>query len=209
MRCYRLASSQLIVACQAAVAAVCQAYRIDRHQVGACHVLAVEARGGAGAQCLAAYQTRRDGHGRAGGGVAVVHLVGCGYAGAQCLGRDGGRGGHACRAQRVVACGRAVAAGDARDGQPTHRDQVGRSHVFAVVHLAGVGQRGSSVVGCQIGKAVARRDGCCHATVIPLGGAGIGQRRRDAARTDGYRRMSNVQRRQRVIAGHTAVASIG
>ena len=202
--------SQAVVARQSAIGSVDKAHCVHRDQIRSRDILGVKGRRGTGAKRFATHQPGcGNGHCRRGRATTVVHLVGCGYAGAQCLGRDGGRGGHACRAQRVVACGRAVAAGDARDGQPAHRDQVGRSHVFAVVYLAGVGQRGSSVVGCQIGKAVARRDGCCHATVIPLGGAGIGQRRRDAARTDGYRRMSNVQRRQRVIAGHTAVASIG
>ena len=205
MRRNCLATSQTVVARQSAVAAVCQAYRIDRHQVGCCHILAVEARRGASAQCLGAHQPCGDRHGRRCCGVAVVHLVGCGYRGCERLLCNGGT--HRALDRQAV-----VASLCARQRQAAVGHGRGRAHVLAVVGArwrAGEVDR-VAAVGC----AVCRRAGAGRFGVLQRGCAA--KHRNRAAVVDlacGHRQTAFGQRlgcdrgggrtldRQAVVAG--------
>ena len=97
-----LSWGQAVVASQTAVLAIGQGDAVDRHQIRARHILAVERRCAAGGHGFRANQTAADGQGRRRGGSAVVGFVVGGSRSAQRFGRDRGGGGGGGATQHVV-----------------------------------------------------------------------------------------------------------
>ena len=167
-------------------------------------------------------QPRDAVRGREAGRRARGAVVGLGDAGVGEAHRDGGRRdagarAGACRDEGVVACHRAVAAGDARDAQPRRRERGGAHHVRAVVGHAAVGDRGGRVARHQAGVGVRGREsrGCAGGAVVGLGDAGVaqahGQRRRvDRERAVGIRdQVSELARVQPAGRDHVAARVLG
>ena len=141
---------------------------------------------------------------------AQVHIavVGLARGEAHRLLRNGGCGGQRAGAQGVVAGSRAVATGDPRYRQTADCDGAGRGHVLAVVGLAAVGQRGGGVARDKAGEAVGRRHCRAEAAVVGLGGAAVGQGRRERFGVDGdaIHPGAVAQRWRSVVAGNAAAA---
>ena len=166
-----LSRGQTVVGGQSAVLAIGQCDAVDRHQIRARHILAVERGRAAGGHGFRANQTAADGQGRRCGSSAVVGFVVGGGRSDQRFGRDRGGGGSGGVIQHVV--------GEAGSAQHDANDVHGFSNTGILVRKSAAGRGDAQAVAAdQTGKAggigIERGDGAAVIRLVAGGDAGHG-----------------------------------